>query len=148
MFVTTRDQQPRRCDVQAGLYGDGTASEDRTPQQWMVIALDRRTGKTVWERAYEGEPREKRHIKATYANATPATDGRYRRGLLRIARGVYAYDIDGKRCGEATSACWTSGAYDIPELRVGHGQLADHLQGPGDRAVRHAGRLVRDGART
>ena len=37
----------------------------------------KRTGKIVWERvAHQGEPVDKRHIKSTYANATPATDGR------------------------------------------------------------------------
>jgi hypothetical protein len=62
----------------------------------MIYAIDKRTGKIVWERvAHQGEPLEKRHIKATYANATPATDGR-----LVVAwfgsQGVHAYDVNGK----------------------------------------------------
>jgi outer membrane protein assembly factor BamB len=61
-----------------------------------VIALDRRTGKILWaQTAYQGTPKEKRHIKATYANATPATDGKTVVAFFG-SQGVYAYDFNGK----------------------------------------------------
>ena len=45
---------------------------------WMIFALDKRNGRVIWtEKAYEGVPRAKRHVKATQANSTPVTDGRY-----------------------------------------------------------------------
>ena len=54
------------------LYGDGDASKDRSQHKWIIYAIDKRTGKTVWTRtAHEGVPLEKRHIKSTYANSTP-----------------------------------------------------------------------------
>ena len=38
-----------------------------------LYALDKKTGKLLWKKnATTGVPRDKRHIKATYANATPA----------------------------------------------------------------------------
>jgi len=44
----------------------------------MIFALDKRNGRVIWsEKAYEGVPRAKRHVKATQANSTPVTDGRY-----------------------------------------------------------------------
>ena len=77
VFVTSAISSDPKASFKPGLYGDGDASKDRTKHRWMIYALDKQSGKVVWERvAYEGEPIEKRHIKATYANSTPATDGR------------------------------------------------------------------------
>ena len=77
--------RPHFCDVgdqQSPNPASSPVSTARAPpprigrQRWVVIALDRQTGRPLWQRtAYEGVPREKRHIKSTYANATPATDG-------------------------------------------------------------------------
>ena len=40
------------------------------------MALDAATGEVQWETTlHRGVPQEKRHIKATYANQTPATNG-------------------------------------------------------------------------
>ena len=65
LFVTTAVSSAGDDSFKAGLYGDGTASEDRSVHEWKVIALDKRTGKVLWERvACEGTPKDKRHIKA------------------------------------------------------------------------------------
>lgn len=50
-----------------------------------------RLGKAV----YEGAPRVKRHVKASHANSTPATDGKY----LVVSfgsEGLYCFDLNGK----------------------------------------------------
>ena len=71
------------------------ASPDRSEHQWQVIALDRNTGKVRWtQTAYRGVPREKRHIKSTYANQTPATDGDTVVAFFG-SQGLYAYDMKG-----------------------------------------------------
>ena len=55
-----------------GLYGDGDASDDQSRQRWVIDAIDKRTGKTLWERvASEGEPHNKRHIKSTNSMGEP-----------------------------------------------------------------------------
>ena len=73
VFVTTAISSRGGDTFRHGLYGDGTASEDRSPHQWKIYALDRSSGKVLWEKtAYEGVPREKRHIKASYANSHPS----------------------------------------------------------------------------
>src|SRR5881296_2386323 len=70
LFVTTAVSSRPDATFRRGLYGDGDASNDLSTQQWKVLCLDLKSGKILWERvAYEGVPREKRHIKATYANA-------------------------------------------------------------------------------
>ncbi len=120
VFVTTAVSSKGAATFKPGLYGDGTASEDRSSHQWKVIALDRQTGKVLWERvAFEGEPREKRHIKATYANQTPATDGRVVVAFFG-SQGLYAYDVSGKKLWERDLGRLNAGAYDIPSYEWGN----------------------------
>lgn len=50
----------------------------RTPHVWKLMAFERSTGKALWETtAHEGTPHMDRHPVSSYANSTPATDGRY-----------------------------------------------------------------------
>src|SRR5687767_10506828 len=96
LYVTSAVSSKPDATFKPGLYGEGTASEDRTEQRWVVMAFDRASGKKIWEStAYKGVPREKRHIKATYANATPATDGRVIVAFFG-SQGLYAFDMNGK----------------------------------------------------
>ncbi len=119
IFVTSAISSRAGVTFKPGLYGEGTASEDRTVQKWVVMALDRRTGKTVWtETAYEGVPKEKRHIKATYANATPFTDGRYVVAFFG-SQGLYAFDMKGQRAWQKDLGVLNTGAYDLPEYEWG-----------------------------
>src|SRR4030095_1927864 len=77
VFVTTAISSRGNATFKPGLYGDGDASDDRSPHRWALYAIDKRTGKVRWERtAAAGEPGNKRHIKSTYASPSPATDGR------------------------------------------------------------------------
>jgi hypothetical protein len=119
IFLTSAISSRADVTFKPGLYGEGTASEDRTVQKWVVMALDRRTGKTVWnETAYEGVPKEKRHIKATYANATPFTDGRIVVAFFG-SQGLYAFDMKGRRAWQKDLGVLNTGAYDLPEYEWG-----------------------------
>ena len=119
LFVTTAISSQANATFKPGLYGEGTASEDRSMQRWVVMALDRRTGAVLWQQtAYEGVPREKRHIKATYANATPATDGR-RVVAFFGSQGLYAFDMDGRQVWKKDLGVLNTGAYDLPEYEWG-----------------------------
>jgi outer membrane protein assembly factor BamB len=65
--------------------------------KFTVLAIDRKTGKTLWERvAVEGAPHEPTHREfGTFASSSAVTDGE-----LVIAsfesRGIFAFDMDGK----------------------------------------------------
>ena len=119
IYVTTAVSSDPKATFRRGLYGDGDASPDRSRHRWLVIALDSRTGKTIWERvACEGEPLEKRHIKSTYASATPATDGRIVVAWFG-SQGVYAYDVDGTLRWSVNLGRLDLGAYDIPTYEWG-----------------------------
>jgi outer membrane protein assembly factor BamB len=119
VFVTSAISSRGAATFKPGLYGDGDASDDRSRHRWMVYALDRRSGRVRWERvATEGEPRNKRHIKSTYASATPATDGRIVVAWFG-SQGVFAYDLDGTLRWSVDLGRVDMGAYDIPTFEWG-----------------------------
>ena len=63
-------------ETKFGLYGDVAPVKDDPKHTWKVYALDKATGKILWEQiAFEGMPKVKRHPKSTHADATPVTDG-------------------------------------------------------------------------
>ena len=65
--------------------------------RYLVLALDARTGKVVWEReAYRGLPAGGRHRKNTYASETPATDGERLYASFGGNVGVFCYTLDGQ----------------------------------------------------
>ena len=66
-----------------------------------VIALDRDSGKMLWEaNAWEGTPYDNRHRKSSYAASTPATDGKMVYAFFGT-EGLYAYDYKGKLAWKA-----------------------------------------------
>jgi outer membrane protein assembly factor BamB/protein tyrosine phosphatase (PTP) superfamily phosphohydrolase (DUF442 family) len=119
VYVTTALSSDAKATFRPGLYGDGDASRDRSQHKWMIYALDKKSGKVLWERiAFAGEPREKRHIKATYANSTPATDGRIVVAWFG-SQGVYAYDVNGRFLWKVDLGRIDLGAYDVPAIEWG-----------------------------
>ena len=108
-----------RMHLKPGLYGDGDASDDRSAQQWMLYAIDKRTGTLRWQRtATHGEPRNQRHIKSTYASSSPATDGRIVVAWFG-SQGIYAYDFAGGLRWSVDLGRVDMGAYDIPSYEWG-----------------------------
>jgi len=119
VFVTTAISSRKDATFKPGLYGDGDASDDRSVHKWVIYALDKRTGKIRWERvARQGSPRNKRHIKSTYASATPATDGRIVVAWFG-SEGVHAFDINGNPLWHVDLGRVDMGAYDIPTYEWG-----------------------------
>jgi outer membrane protein assembly factor BamB len=119
VFVTAAISSDPDATFRPGLYGDGDASTDRSVHRWMIYALDKHTGEILWERlAYEGPPIDKRHIKSTYASATPVTDGR-RVVAWFGSQGVYAYSVDGEFLWKVDPGRLDVGAYDIPSFEWG-----------------------------
>ena len=53
-------------------------AKDTVPHTWKLLTLDRASGRILWQTdVHQGTPRQPRHARGSYANATPATDGRY-----------------------------------------------------------------------
>ena len=119
VFVTTAISSRPNATFKPGLYGDGDASDDSSPHQWALYAIDKRTGKIVWDRvAFSGAPRNKRHIKSTYASASPATDGRIVVAWFG-SQGVHAYDANGTPLWQVDLGRVDMGAYDAPAYEWG-----------------------------
>ncbi|MFN2510106.1 MAG: PQQ-binding-like beta-propeller repeat protein [Pyrinomonadaceae bacterium] len=119
IFVTSASSSDPKATFRPGLYGDGDAAADRSHHRWMIYALDKRTGKILWERAaHQGVPVDKRHIKSTYANSTPATDGRMVVAWFG-SQGVHAYDVNGRFLWKVDLGRLNLGAYDIPTYEWG-----------------------------
>ena len=119
VFVTSAISSRPNATFKPGLYGDGDASDDRSRHTWVLYAIDKRTGKIIWERvAFEGEPGNKRHIKSTYASASPATDGRVVVAWFG-SQGVYAFDVNGVPLWKVDLGRVDMGAYDIPSYEWG-----------------------------
>jgi outer membrane protein assembly factor BamB len=119
IFVTSAFSSDPNATFRPGLYGDGDASKDRSLHRWMIYAIDKRTGKILWERiAHQGVPIDKRHIKSTYANSTPATDGRIVVAWFG-SQGVHAYDVNGRFLWKVDLGRLDLGAYDIPTYEWG-----------------------------
>lgn len=121
VFVTTAVLKSQKDSTfKHGLYGEGTAADDRSEvHQWKLYCLDARNGKVLWERlAHEGKPRSARHIKSSYANSTPATDG----STVVVffgSEGLYAYDFEGDLKWKKDLGVLDVGAYNAPSYEWG-----------------------------
>jgi len=87
--------------VPVGVTGDAQhaprgALPQRGMHQYKVMAIDRKTGKTVWERvAREEEPHEAAHgDHGTWASSSAITDGEHVIAYFE-SRGLYVYDMKG-----------------------------------------------------
>ena len=87
--------------VPAGVTGPAQheprgALPQRGVHQFKVLAIDRATGKTVWERvAREEEPHEAAHQdNGSWASSSAVTDGTHLFAYFE-SRGLYAYDMQG-----------------------------------------------------
>lgn len=119
LYVTTAISSQANATFKHGLFGEGDASTDRSVQQWKVYSVDKHTGKIVWEStAYEGVPKEKRHVKNTYASSTPVTDGKHVVAFFG-SQGLYCFDTNGKLVWKKDLGVLDLGAYDAPEYEWG-----------------------------
>lgn len=95
-------------------------ANDAIKHTWRIYCLDKTSGKILWENtAYEGIPRTGRHVKATQANATPATDGKHVVALFG-SEGLDCYDINGKLLWKKDLGVLNPGLWDDPKSSWGH----------------------------
>jgi outer membrane protein assembly factor BamB len=119
LYVTTAISSQEDATFKHGLFGEGDASTDRSVQRWRVYSVDKLSGKIVWEStAYEGVPKEKRHVKNTYASSTPVTDGKNVVAFFG-SQGLYCFDTNGKLIWKKDLGFLDLGAYDAPQYEWG-----------------------------
>jgi outer membrane protein assembly factor BamB len=107
-------------------------AKDLVPHRWLVLALDRASGTTIWTRTvHQGIPRVKRHVKASHASATPATNGRVVVAMLG-SEGLFAFDVNG-------TELWRR---DLGLLSVGLADDPTYEWGPASSPVIHGNTVV------
>jgi outer membrane protein assembly factor BamB len=119
IYVTTAIGERADPELKVGLYGSIQPAEDDSIHEWKVYCFDKKTGKMVWEKtAHKGVPEVKRHPKATHANSTPATDGKYVVAFFG-SEGLYCYDMDGKLIWEKDFGILDSAFFAVPDAQWG-----------------------------
>jgi outer membrane protein assembly factor BamB len=119
LFVTSAISSRGRATFKTGPYGGGDASDDTSSHQWVLYALDAASGQIVWQKtAYEGQPRDRRHVKSTYASATPATDGRVVVAWFG-SQGLHAYTVGGAPLWKADLGRVSVGAVEAAAIEWG-----------------------------
>lgn len=119
IYLITAVSSDSTSSFKAKDRGIGLANDD-AKHTWMIYALDKRNGRVLWtEKAYEGVPRARRHVKATQANSTPVTDGRYVVALFG-SEGLACYDTKGKLLWKQDLGVLNPGLWDDKESSWGH----------------------------
>ena len=97
VYVTTAVASSGTVTVRTGdssRAGIGAAT-DMVSHTWKLMALDKASGRVLWSRdVHQGVPRVKRHVKASHASSTPATNGRVIVALIG-SEGLFCFDMDG-----------------------------------------------------
>ena len=120
VFVTTAigsgDQTFR-----TGLYGDVAPVNDLSTHTWRVYAVDRRSGKVLWQRdVFTGAPKVKRHTKSSQASSTPVTDGKHVVAVFGTVGMLVAFDVDGKPLWTRDIGVIDNGWFFDPTYQWGH----------------------------
>jgi outer membrane protein assembly factor BamB len=121
VYVSTAVSSDPNATIRTGLYGDVEPVSDATKHTWRLFALDKRTGKVVWERvAREGVPLTKRHPKSSQASPTPVTDGKHVIAFFG-SEGLYAYDSGGTLLWSRDLGILNAGWFYDPDYEWGVG---------------------------
>ncbi len=121
VFVSTAIGQDPNEGIKTGQYGDVEPITDASKHTWHLIALDKATGKVVWDKvAYEGVPKTKRHPKSSQASPTPVTNGKQVIASFG-SQGLYAYDFDGKLLWQKDLGVLNAGWFFDPDYEWGVG---------------------------
>ncbi|HEX9917902.1 MAG TPA: PQQ-binding-like beta-propeller repeat protein [Pyrinomonadaceae bacterium] len=121
VYLTTAVSTDAKPAARYGLYGDVEPVNDEPKHTWRVIALDKQTGKIIWDRVtLEGLPKTKRHPKATHASSTPATDGKHVVALFGSQGVLACYDTNGKLLWKQDTGLLDAGWFYDPDYQWGH----------------------------
>ena len=119
LFVSTAVSSDPGAGFKHGLYGDVEPAKDVSPHVWRLIALDRKTGKVLWDKvAHQGVPKTKRHPKSSQASPTPVTDGTH--VVVSFgSEGLYAYDMKGALLWKQDLGVLNAGWFYDPDYEWG-----------------------------
>ncbi len=132
LFVTTAVSDDANQYLRVGLYGESPKHEEKADHDFRLYCLDKNTGRILWQKtAHRGIPKAMRHIKATQANCSPATDGRHV-VVFFGSEGLYCFDYDG-------DLLWSK---DLGFLDAGPPRVGDLQWGFASSPIIHDGRVI------
>jgi outer membrane protein assembly factor BamB len=121
VFAVTAISKAGDTTFKTGLYGDVKPVDDLSEHQWKIFALDKRSGKVLWERtAVSAVPKTKRHTKSSQASSTPVTDGKRVVAVFGSAGVLAAWDFNGKELWRVDLGVLDSGWFFDPAFQWGH----------------------------
>ena len=121
VYVTTAISGDPTQKIRTGAYGDTDSANDLSPHQWKVMALDKLTGKLLWQQtAHEGVPKTKRHPKSSQASPSPVTNGSVVVAYFG-SEGLYAYSSAGKLLWQKDLGIQNAGWFFDPDSEWGAG---------------------------
>lgn len=96
VYVSTAVSAVGDRSIVAGAHGGVATTGDLSEHTWQLLALDKKTGDLVWERAAgTAVPQTDRHTKSSQANSTPVTNGEYVVAVFPTV-GMFCYNADGE----------------------------------------------------
>jgi outer membrane protein assembly factor BamB len=121
VFAVTAISKAGDTTFKTGLYGDVKPVDDLSEHQWKIFALDKTSGKILWERtAVTALPKTKRHTKSSQASSTPVTDGKRVVAVFGSAGVLAAWDFNGKELWRVDLGVLDSGWFFDPAFQWGH----------------------------
>jgi outer membrane protein assembly factor BamB len=120
VFVTSALSSAGESPLQRGFSSSGQPAPDQVEHTWSLFALDRLSGRVVWERTvHRGVPRTLRHMKSSHASSTPATDGKTVVAFFG-SEGLFALDArDGRVRWKKDLGVLDTGSIYYPERQWG-----------------------------
>lgn len=119
VFLTTAVSSNPNMVFEATLKGELDRRQDEAVQEFRVLALDKKTGKVVWNvLAGKTKPRVLRHPHNSYASPTPVTDGKYLVAFFG-SEGLFCFDLKGKLIWKKDLGALDQGAFDLPDYQWG-----------------------------
>ncbi|MCG8699743.1 MAG: PQQ-binding-like beta-propeller repeat protein, partial [Bacteroidales bacterium] len=119
IFITTAISGAGTDSLKVGLYGDIGSYQDQTEHEFRTICIDKNSGDIIWNvLSHKGEPKTRRHTKASHANPTCATDGEYVVAFFG-SEGLYCYNLDGELQWKKDLGKMNAGYYRVPDEEWG-----------------------------
>lgn len=116
IFITTAISGSGTDSFKAGLYGDVDNVNDSSVYEFRLLCINKYTGEILWNQLVnKGVPKTKRHAKASHADPTPATNGKYVVAFFG-SNGLYCYSFKGELKWKKDFGKMNAGFYVTPDI--------------------------------